>query len=63
MEGKLAKKASAGNQGPRVRSDCFVSLEIKTSGGIKINLSSKVAALYKESIHKLAQDILDFYQV
>jgi citrate lyase subunit beta/citryl-CoA lyase len=59
----LAKKATAGNQGPGIRSDCFVALEIKDSGGIKIDLTSKVDALYKESIHKLCTDILDYYQV
>jgi len=59
----LAKKASAGNHGPGIRSDCFAALEIKSSGGIKINLTSKVDALFKKSIHKLAEDILDHYQV
>ncbi len=59
----MAKKTSAGNHGPGIRSDCFATLEIKSSGGIKINLSSKVEALFKESIHKLAEDILDHYQV
>jgi len=59
----LAKKASAGNHGPGIRSDCFAALEIKSSGGIKINLTSKVDALFKKSIHKLAENILDHYQV
>ena len=59
----MAKKASAGNHGPGIRSDCFAALEIKSSGGIKINLTSKVDALFKKSIYKLAEDILDHYQV
>jgi len=59
----LATKATAGNQGPGIRSDCFVALEIKSSGGIKINLTSKVEVLFKESITKLAHDILEFYQI
>jgi citrate lyase subunit beta/citryl-CoA lyase len=62
-EGELAKKAAAGNLGPDIRSDCYVSLEIKSSGGIKIDLNSKVNALYKKSIHQLTIDILDFFQV
>lgn len=59
----MAKKASAGNLGPGIRSDCFAALEIKSSGGIKIYLTSKVKALFNKSIHKLAEDILDHYQV
>jgi citrate lyase subunit beta/citryl-CoA lyase len=59
----LAKKATAGNQGPGIRSDCFVNLEIKSSGGIRIDLSSKVEALFSKSIHQLANDILAFYEI
>ncbi len=59
----MAIKASAGNHGPGIRSDCFAALEIKSSGGIKIYLTSKVKALFNNSIHKLAEDILDHFQV
>ncbi len=59
----MAIKASAGNHGPGIRSDCFAALEIKSSGGIKIYLTSKVKALFNKSIHKLAEDILDHFQV
>jgi citrate lyase subunit beta/citryl-CoA lyase len=59
----LAKKATAGNQGPGIRSDCFINLEIKSSGGIRIDLSSKVEALFSKSIHQLANDILAFYEI
>ncbi len=59
----MAKKATAGNHGPEIRSDCYAALEIKSSGGIKIILNSKVDALYKKSIHKLAEEILDYFQV
>jgi len=59
----LDKKATAGNQGPGVRSDCHVALEIKSSGGIQIDLSSKVEALFKESITTLAKDILAFFDI
>ena len=62
-EGNLSKKGSAGNQGPGIRSDCFAALELTTSGGIEINLNSKVDALYKQSIQDLAHQILDFFQV
>jgi citrate lyase subunit beta/citryl-CoA lyase len=38
-------------------------MELKSSGGITIQLESKVDALYKESIQDLAKRILDFFDV
>lgn len=59
----MATQGTAGNQGPGIRSDCFTSLEIKKSGGIKIILKSKVDALYRNSIQDLAKQILDYFKV
>ena len=59
----MGKKGIAGNLGPGVRSDCYVELELKSSGGINIQLESKVDALFKESIQDLAINILDFFDV
>jgi len=59
----LAQIGTAGNQGPGIRSDCHITLELKNNGGIKINLTSKVDALYKKSIQDLATQILDFFRV
>jgi citrate lyase subunit beta/citryl-CoA lyase len=56
-------KVSAGNKGDKVRSDCFVELEIPDSGGIKIELKSKVLALYGDDIRKLAIEMLTFYSI
>lgn len=55
--------AFAGNQGDKVRSDCFITLELAKSGGIKIDLKSKVKSLYGESILALCQDVLKFFGV
>lgn len=59
----MGKKGTAGNQGPEIRSDCFVTLELKSSGGIEINLTSKVDVLYQNSIQDLAKEILDFFMI
>lgn len=56
-------KATAGNQGPGIRSDCYVGLEITAKGGRQVLLDSKVDALYKKSILDLAHQILDFYSI
>ena len=55
--------ASAGNKGTRVRSDCFVTLEIRQDGGLQIDIKSKVDALFGKQIRKLAIRILEFFEI
>lgn len=55
--------AFAGNKGEKDRSDCFVSLALETSGGIKLALTSKVKSLYGESIAMLCKDVLKFFEI
>jgi len=55
--------AIAGNSGPKVRSDCEITLELKAEGGIIIDLVSKVKALYGESINSLTSEVLEFFGV
>lgn len=54
---------TAGNQGDGVRSDCFISLEITSNGGISIDLKSKVKALYGHSILESCSSILNFFEI
>ncbi len=54
---------TAGDNNPKSRSDCFVSLEIKEKGGIIINLKSKVEALFGDSIKKLCKEELTFFGI
>jgi len=56
-------KSSAGTKGESVRSDCYVELELKNSGGIKIKLRSKVKSMYGDSISDLIKDILKFFGI
>jgi citrate lyase subunit beta / citryl-CoA lyase len=55
--------AIAGNTGPKVRSDCEITLELKSGGGITIELTSKVKALYGESIKSLVSSVLGFFGI
>jgi len=55
--------AISGNSGPKVRSDCEITLVLTDKGGIVIDLTSKVKALYGESIVKLTNDVLGFFGV
>lgn len=55
--------ALTGNSGPKIRSDCEVRLELTGSGGIIINLESKVGSLYGNSIAAQIRDELGFYGI
>ncbi len=57
------KIAIAGNEGPRVRSDCRIELEILSSGGISFELQSKVQALYGDKIQAKVEDVLAFFGI
>jgi citrate lyase subunit beta/citryl-CoA lyase len=53
----------SGNSGPKVRSDCEMTLELKEGGGIVIDLKSKVEVLYGASIKKLCIEILHYFGI
>ncbi|MBK7380965.1 MAG: HpcH/HpaI aldolase/citrate lyase family protein [Ignavibacteriales bacterium] len=55
------KKSSAGKRGDSVRSDCYFEIELKNSGGIKIDLKSKVDVMYGESIKQMIFDMSKFF--
>ena len=59
----MNKIAEVGNKGSGVRSDCFMRLEITSSGGIQINLQSKVKTLYGDRILGLLQDIFKHFGI
>ncbi|PLX10045.1 MAG: citrate lyase ACP [Marinilabiliales bacterium] len=59
----MMKNASAGNTGDKVRSDCFVTLELKDSGGIVINLKSKVNTMYGNNIRNQCTSLLEHFEI
>jgi len=59
----MAESAITGFSGEKVRSDCRIDLNIRSSGGIDLSLSSRVGALYGTSIRKLALRILDHFGI
>lgn len=42
----MSRCGEAGQRGPQVRSDCWVQVELRDSGGITVDLKSKVAGLF-----------------
>jgi citrate lyase subunit beta / citryl-CoA lyase len=55
--------ATSGNKGDKVRSDCFISLELTSSAGIRIELESKVEVLYGASIRNLCTKMLAYFGI
>jgi citrate lyase subunit beta/citryl-CoA lyase len=55
--------SEAGNRGERIRSDCWVGIKLTSSGGIKLNLKSKVEVLYGSSIKELVDDMMGFFKI
>jgi len=56
-------KATAGKQGPKVRSDCYIEIRSKRIGGIKLELKSKVDVMYGESIRSTILDMCKFFDI
>ena len=54
---------TTGNKGKTIRSDCFVTLELKDDGGIDLQVESKVEVMYGESIRRLANEVLAFFGI
>jgi len=59
----MAEIATTGNKGKGIRSDCFVTLELTKSGGIALQLESKVGVMFGESIRKLALEMMEFFGI
>jgi citrate lyase subunit beta/citryl-CoA lyase len=59
----MNKSAVAGNAGPKVRSDCEVILELRDTGGISLDVRSRVKALYGQSIEYQCREILNFFGI
>lgn len=54
---------TTGNKGKTIRSDCFVTFELKDSGGLEILLESKVDVMYGNANRKLAEEVLNFFGI
>lgn len=57
------KFAHAGKYGEGVRSDCYVEIKLRQTGGLDINLRSKVAAMYGEAIRELAVQVVNHARI
>ncbi len=58
---KSNNSSTAGKRGDAVRSDCYFEIIKKNSGGLTINLQSKVDVMYGESIRNQILDMCKFF--
>ncbi len=57
------KQATTGNAGPKVRSDIEVTLALTDSGGIELEMKSRVKTMYGKAIEKQCRELLDFFGI
>jgi citrate lyase subunit beta/citryl-CoA lyase len=57
------KIGMAGNHGASDKSDCYVEFEPKSTGGLNIEIKSKVKVLFGKAIKSLALDILNYFEI
>ena len=60
---KLNDKSSAGKRGESVRSDCYIEIQLQKSGGLKLEIKSKVASMYGDSIKKQIAAMSKFFGI
>lgn len=63
MEFLTDKLAAIGNKGKGIRSDCHITMELADSGGIQLEMISKVETMYGNDIRNLLHEIIDFYGI
>ncbi|MBN2681581.1 MAG: citrate lyase acyl carrier protein [Bacteroidales bacterium] len=59
----MTKIAIAGNSGPKVRSDCQITLELTNTKGLQIEMKSKVASMFGDDILKQCNELLKFFEI
>lgn len=57
------KNAIAGKRGNKVRSDCYIEIALKKSGGLKIDLKSKVDSMFGDTIRKQVKELAQFFDL
>jgi citrate lyase subunit beta/citryl-CoA lyase len=60
---KKTNKASAGKRGETVRSDCYIEIIKRNSGGLEIEFQSKVKSMYGKSIIEQIEEMCKFFHL
>ena len=60
---KKTNKASAGKRGETVRSDCYIEIIKRNSGGLEIEFQSKVKSMYGKFIIEQIEEMCKFFHL
>lgn len=59
----MKQTGAAGNRGSDIRSDCYIEIELTNSGGIQMDIRSKVDRLFGTRNRQLIRDMLNFFDI
>lgn len=59
----MRRVAEAGRRGDRIRSDCWVQVELCADGGLELRVRSKVEAMYGEAVRTTCRTVLEALDV
>lgn len=59
----MKRTGAAGNRGSDIRSDCYFEIVLTDSGGIQMNIRSKVDRLFGTENRQLIRDMLTFFDI
>lgn len=59
----MSQVTTAGNRGEGIGSDCYVELELVESGGVQIEVKSKVKVLFGRKITALCQQVIEHFEI
>lgn len=59
----MSQITTAGNRGEGESSDCYVELELVDSGGIQVDVKSKVEVLFGRKIKVMCQQVLETFEM
>lgn len=59
----MSQITTAGNRGKGVGSDCYVALELVDSGGLQIEVKSKVQVLFGRKIEAMCKQVLEHFEI
>lgn len=57
------KKASAGKRGDKIRSDCYIEIELREKDGLLLSINSKASSMYGKDIERQIRTMAEFFKL
>ncbi len=59
----MEKYCEAGKSGPKIKSDCLIGISLRESGGIQLDINSKVESMYGDQNRALLMQLAEFFGI